>query len=296
MDEFRISISIAHLLPSGAALQGGGQGAFPNLAFAVKTLTEHAHSQWVAYASGAPLPNGRSVSNKTGTYARSIMLRQLGEFQGEVYTELPYARVIEHGAPARDMTQILGRSLKVRISKKGKRYLIIPFRSYGPTSNIGARMPQAIHDWWKGGDRVSSHITSVGWRASGTGAIAFRNQEGGGVRERRGEIVDVTKRNYSYGSKLTKGDIERMGLGNEAVRRFAGMYRFDKPASDGKAGGGHSQFINFRVMMEGSKGWRAPARPGLHIAETVAKQIEPIAEKAFEKAVQADVEALLKVS
>lgn len=288
MGEFRISVQLATLIPSGSALSSA---TFPNLAAAVRMISEAAHQQWVAYASGAPLPNGRSVSSKTGTYARSIMLRQTGDFAAEVYTELPYARGIEDGTKARDLHDILGSSLKTRVTKDGRRYLIIPFRSYQPNSVIGTPMPQAIHDWWKGGEpKADSHITGTYRRVSGAAGV-----DGKGfldIKTRAPLTVPAWK--YRWGTKLTENDILGMGLGATHAKRFAGMYRFNKPANGSTPGGGHTQFLNFRVMMEGSSGWRVPARPGLHIAQTVAKQFQPIAEAAFPKAMEADVRILLR--
>ena len=41
--------------------------------------------------------------------------------------------------------------------------------------------------------------------------------------------------------------------------------------------------------MEGSKGWIVPAKPGLFLAKGVAEKMQPLAEKAFQAAVQATV-------
>lgn len=284
MAEFRISVSLSSLLPAAGALT---KDAFPHLAAAVKAITEQAAENWKRYAHGAPLPDGRRINSKSGHYAQSIQLRQIGDFQGEVYSELPYARGIEEGTPARDMHAMLSTSLKVRLTSSGKRYLIIPFRSYGPNSVIGAQMPQAVHDWWKTGKHVDSTITGTYRRLSGTGAYDIKT---------RAQIT-VPGWRYRWGTKLSKQDILGMGLGAAAAKRFAGMYRMDKPHTAGKAGGkggGHQQFINFRTMMEGSPGWRVKAKAGMHIAATVAKQLEPLAQEAFTRGFEADIRKLLR--
>lgn len=288
MNEFRIGVSVASILPLGSTLAGS---AFPTISAAVRELTEKAHGMWVNYAMGAALPNGRSVKNATGAYARSIATRQLNDMLGEVFTDLPYAEGIENGTRARDLHDMLGKSLKVRLTKDGRRYLIIPFRSYHSNSVIGRPMPAAIEGWWRTAvpREQSSHVTSMGWRASGTGAVAFRNRTTGRFRERRGEVVQVRQRAYKWGARLTEKDIRSLGLGDAAVKQFAGMVRFDKPGQPGR----HSQFMNFRALVEGSPGWRVPARPGLHIAQTVAEQLRPIAEEAIRRAAEADVRRLL---
>ena len=274
---FRIGIELGHLVPEGSAL---GAAAFPNLAFAVQQLTEEAHRRWVAYASGAPLPTGQVIQNRTGTYARSILMRRLGDFSGEVYSELPYAEIIENGAPSRDLKKILGYSYKVRVSEEGKRYLIIPFRWNHPNSVLGRQMPQPVADWWAQG-RTPSHVVGMGTRTSGTGAYDIKT---------RGRLV-VPLRKYVWGARLSKNDLEGMGIRGAQANRLAGMVNFRKAGA--KGGGSHSQFMTFRVMVEGSKGWIAPAIEGKHPARTVAEQLRPIADTLFKKAMQEDVKALL---
>ncbi len=291
MAQFKVGVEIASLLPPGQSLV---QDAFPTLSAAVKRLAEAGHAKWVDYAMGAPLPDGKRVRNATGAYARSIQLRQINNFLAEVFTDLPYARAIEDGAPERDMKAMLGSSLKVRLSRQGKRYLIIPFRHYGPNSVIGTPVPPAIADWWRDvPHRESSFITGHGFRASGTGAVAFVTRQSGRLRLVRGEVVGVRSRSYQWGRRLRAGDIRAMGLPEQAVRRFAGMVRFDRPASRGQPGGRQSQMITFRTMVEGSQGWIAKARPGLGVARAVAGALQPIAEKAIPKAVEADLRRLL---
>ena len=74
--DFRISDDLGHLMPSGSPLT---REAFPTLAFAVRRIAQAVHQQWVAYASGAPLPDGKTIRNRTGDYARSIQIRELGD-------------------------------------------------------------------------------------------------------------------------------------------------------------------------------------------------------------------------
>jgi hypothetical protein len=58
----------------------------------------------MAYASGAPLPDGKVISPGTGEYARSTQLCQIGEFSAEVYSNLARAAAIEE-----DVKRLLGR-------------------------------------------------------------------------------------------------------------------------------------------------------------------------------------------
>lgn len=275
--EFRIAVELGHLLPEGSPLTGA---LFPTLSYAVKTIAEAAHQQWVQYASGAPLPDGKIIKIRTGEYARSIQLRQIGDFSAEVYSNLAYAIAIEEGSPARDLKKILDSSLKVRLTKDGRRYLIIPFRFNNPNSVLGNNMPQAVHDWWQQGRNPSS-ITGTYRRLSGTGAYDIK------TRER----ITVPGWRYKWGDRLGKQDLADLGVTGQAASRLQGMYNFRKPGGSG--GSSHSQFVNFRTMVEGSRGWIAPAVEGKHPARTVAQQLQPVAEQAFQRAVEEDVKRIL---
>lgn len=287
MGELAIRVALAHALTTDAA--------FPRLAGVVARIAEAAHRQWVAYANGAPLPGGGRIMSRTGEYSASIQLAQRGPYRWEVFSELPYANAIEEGAAARDLKQMLGSSMKVRVSKKGKRYLIIPFRhsTPGPTGGSlqGNTMPAALHDWWQAGGRQSSAISGHGWRASGTGAIAFRNRTTGQFRLVRGQVVQVRAREYQWGTRVKKSDLEGLGIDGKHASRLAGMVNFRRPGATG--GAAHSSFITFRVMTEDSPGWQLPARPGLHPARTVAQALQPIAEEACRRAMAEDVRAVL---
>jgi hypothetical protein len=269
----------------GIDLPGLGAGTaitadiFPHLALAVEAMIQEAHSQWLDFASGAPLPSGMVINNRTGEYARSIVTRQLSDFSGEVFSELPYAKAIEEGMPQRDLKRMLDTSLKVRLTKDGRRYLIIPFRHNAPGSVLGNSMPEPVHDWWNEPGRESSYIKKTGQRPSGTGAFDIH------TRKR----IMVPNRTYSWGARLKKGDLEGMGFApsSKVGKNLTGMVRFRKPGGEG--GGAHSQFLTFRIMVEGSKGWIAKAQPGKFPARTVAQQIAPIAEEAFRAAAEADI-------
>lgn len=277
MPVFSIAVDVSAILPIAAPLS---RDAFPTLSYAVRQIAEAAHRQWTAYAAGAPLPSGKVIHNRTGEYMRSILLRDTGEFSAEVYSDLPYAQIIEEGAPSRDMKTILNSSLKVRTTKDGRRYLIIPFRFNTPGSVMGNALPGPVHQWWQQG-RAASSISGTYRRLSGTGAHDIKTRE----------LLTVPGWKYRWGDRLEKSDLNALGIHGAAAKRMDGMYMFRKPG--GAGGSSHTQFLTFRVMMEGSKGWIAPARAGLHPAQVVADQFRPIAEKAFSDAVAADIKGMV---
>jgi hypothetical protein len=277
---FSISVDLGHLIIPGGGLT---RGTFPNLSHAVTLIAEAAQQRWQSYASGAPMPNGQTIHPRSGAYARSIQLREDGEFASTVYSTLPYATAIEQGSPAYDMKQMLNYSLKVRVSKDGKRYLIIPFRFNTPNSQqSGQNMPAAVHEWW-GGKKTSSR-TRAPDRVSGTGAFDFRT--------RKQLTVDAWK--YKYGDRLTKTTLASLGVTGKAADRMDGMLHFRRPGAKA-GGGGHDQYIVFRVMSEGSSGWIAKAQPGRWPARTVAETLTPIAHEAFAAAISEDVRQLMGV-
>ncbi len=272
--QFRIAVDLSDLMPEGSALTAD---AFPALSYAVKRIAAAAHEQWVAYAHGAPLPSGDTINSRSGTYARSIQVADLGDFSSEIFSVLPYAKAIEEGTPARDLKDMLRTSLKVRLTKDGRRYLIVPFRHDNPNSLQNNPMPQPVADWWKDKSRASSHITGDFQRLSGTGAFDRKTRQ----------AITTPGRLYSWGSKLGKTDLAGMGIHGKEAKRLAGMVQFRNPS------GGHTQHLTFRVMVEGGKGWLAPAQAGKWPARTTADLFRPIAEEAFPAAVAQDIQRLL---
>jgi hypothetical protein len=271
------SFSVALEIPSFAL----SKDAFPVLASAVDHVTESIKEEWQGYARGQPLPSGQVINSRTGAYLRSIMSRSIGDFSGEVYSELPYAQAIEEGSPAWDMKKILDSSYKVRTTKNGKRYLIIPFRWGVPDTLQGNTMPTVVHNWWKGPDRKRSSVAGTYQRQSGAEAYDIK------TRQR----VMVPGWRYNWGDRLRKADLAAMGVTGKPSQHMAGMVNFRTPGA--KGGASNSQYLTFRVMMEGSKGWIAKARPGLFPAKTAGENHQAVAEQIFKAAVEQDINGIL---
>lgn len=279
MTEFRIAIDLGSVLPPGSALT---PESFPALAHAVRQIVIAAEERWKQFASGAPMPNGQRIGIRSGTYMRSIQAYFTSPFSGEVYSSLAYADAIENGAPERDLKRMLGSSWKVRVNAKGKRYLIIPFRHDTPGSVVGNNpMPQSVHDWFQMPGRTRSEVVGTYDRTSGAlgSSIATKQR------------MTVPGWRYKWGSRLTRQELQDMGLPDRQVRRLAGMVNF----RDQEMGSGarHSSYMTFRVMTEDSKGWIAPARPAMQPARQVADELRPVAEEAFQRALAEDVKRML---
>lgn len=175
---------------------------------------------------------------------------------------------------------MLDSSLKVRISKTGKRYLIIPFR-HGTPGTVGfqSAMPPEVYDLWKG--LRKSRLVNTGTRVSGTGAFDIRT---------RNPLL-VPARRYHWGDRLALAQLQAAGVHGERARRMRGMVHFQNPT--GRGGGRHGQYLTFRNMTEGSKGWLTRGTAGYWPARTTAEQLWPEAEKAFAEAVEEDVRSQL---
>jgi hypothetical protein len=288
MSTFSIAVDLSHLMPASGPLNAS---VFPHLAFAVQAILDRCEITWKEYASGVPLPSGRSIGIRTGEYLRSISQRKSGDFSGEVFSALPLADVIEHGAPAWDMHALLNSSLKVRRTfLSGKRFLIIPFRhDVGNAISGGRPMPQAVHEWWAG--KVSSYVKDVGERPvhSDIKGLILPFREVYDWRTKR--VLMTPSRTYSWGDRLRSRDLAALGVSASQAKRMSGMVNFRKPGASG--GAAHSQFITFRTMSEGSKGWVRPAREGYWPAKMTADRYRPIAEALFQRAVEDDIRSAM---
>lgn len=272
---FDISIDIGPIPTHGLS-----KDVFPSLAAAVASVTHIAHRQWRAYASGAPLPDGSTIGSRSGTYLRSIQQRMLSDFSGEVFSDSPYAGVIEQGTPARDMKRMLYTSMKVRVSKTGKRYLIIPFRWGTPGTNNRSGNVMSAELGAAARQLAPSRVTGQGRRVSGTGAYDIHTRK----------LITVRQRRYRWGGRLDEQAMRAHDVVGRELRHAAGMVKFQSAT---RAGSRDTQYLTFRVMTEDSTGWLAPARPGKRPARSTAKNIQPIAKKAFAAAIEADIAAIL---
>ncbi|WP_293372306.1 hypothetical protein [Nevskia sp.] len=268
-------LSIGIDLP--VALQPGSPlpRALPTLSLALQTVATEAHALWREYAAGRPLPDGRVLNSRTGAYANSIEISQPGDLHWRVSTSLGYAAAIEHGTPAYDMKRALSTSTKVRLTKEGKRYLIIPFR-HGTPGSVGfsSTMPAHVHELARA--LSASRVKSAQQVPNVIGVHDIHTRA----------LLPVTRRTYSWGERLPAGLVSK-AKAHHATDRFAGLVRFDAPQK------GHSQFLTFRVMSEDSPGWQRPAQPGMHITQAVRDEIAPRAQKLFADALAHDIEGLL---
>ena len=215
----------------------------PVLSGIVGKVANSVYKDWVdkvEHAGG----KGGIRQDERDSYAGSISISyKEGDLSAMIYTPFEQASQIEEGRPAYDLKQMLNTSDKVRRSKNGKRYLIIPFRHN--TSGAQA-MPSAIYKAAKA--LPVSKVTGRAWLSNGFG--------GGGIYTDRAT--------YKWGGRLPSGMSEKLKPWH-ATDIHAGMVKMDTSAGKAKS----SAYLTFRVMVEGSDKWIIPARPGLYIVRDV---------------------------
>jgi hypothetical protein len=261
-DAISISIDLSELLQLAPIAQ---TGLFTNLAAAVETTAQVGVERWQRAVLKAPLWDGERRA-----YAATIKYTMSGAYEAEIASDYKYVEDIESGRPPRDLKRMLDTSMKVRVSKKGKRYLIIPMRHNAPGGDAHApEMPSNVYAEAK--NLSASSITGHGTRVSGTGAHDIKTKSPYLVRSRA----------YQWGGRLPAGMAPKLKPTHK-TDPYAGMVRFKE-----KTGG--STYLTFRVMVEGSSGWIVPAKPGLFIAKAVADSLQRTAEADFGAAMQRDL-------
>jgi len=259
---------------------GAENNVLPNLAKAVSDAGIAVQQRWRDNASGA-------FHRPTGTYMKGIQEGFQYPYKNDPYSSAvinltAHARFIEEGTQSHDLKKALQTSPKVKVSKDGKRYLIIPFRhgtpriSPGEAGRGGHRatipsMPESIYERAK-----ELAITKVagpkgeGRRLTGVGEIGRRSQ----IMVRSSE--DKTKwiiRKKPYTWKASP---------------YEGMIRVPRevPMASG------SMYLTFRAMHEDSEGWIHPGTPPMKLAEKTSNEMRPVVTAIIQNGFESDLQAL----
>lgn len=233
----------------------------PLVSQAVNAIAQATQNRWQAAVAKAP----GIWDGERDAYRASISYQMTGDFSAVVEATYKYAQDIETGRPARDLKAMLNTSMKVRNTKSGKRYLIIPMRHN--TAGNGATAPAMSPAITAQAKMLSpSSVTGRAHRPSGTGAYRLTTQS----------PAMVSRRSYAWGERLAHPD---------ASKNEQGMVRMHGGTRKSRS----STYLTFRVMMEGSSGWIIPAKPGQYIAKGVVETLQPLAEKIFAQAIKQGV-------
>lgn len=245
---------------------------------AVRAIAQKAANDWQE-----AILRGKMWQGEKDDYAKSVKWEMTGDFSAFVSSDYRYAAEIETGRPSRDLKKMLDTSNKVRRTKNGKRFLVIPFRH-----NLNS-MPSAVSSM--AGSLSQSSVTSVGRRPSGqvtnlspkTGmSPASKSLQTPFLSNRNGKAMAVASRNYAWGDRMSKAALKSAGLSSGDQKKYAGMVRMKANTPNGSKS---SSFLTFRVMMEGSSGWIVKAQAGQYILKGVSDALTPKAQEVFKAAI-----------
>ena len=265
-------------MPSNDDIKKIVNGAvLPRITQAVHAIAQQARINWQDAVMHARLWSGEKAP-----YVTSIKVEMTGAFSAVVSSDYKYADEIENGRPPRDQKKMLDTSTKVRRTKDGRRFLVIPFRHNAPGGDALAHpMPADVYQMAKG--LSASSVTGSGTRPSGevtilsrkTGMRAASTQTPFLSHVKSGGHYLVNKSTYAWGNRLTPAMLH--GQSKADQKKYAGMARF-------RASTGGSSYLTFRIMMEGSTSWIVPAQQGQYLAKKVADDLTPLADKAVVEA------------
>lgn len=270
MPTYNLSVDISQLVQGLAVAQ---LEIAQRIAATVDATANIVMAEWddAVYRAGGK--GGIRVAERDA-YRASIKKRPINDHEIEIYSDYKHAAEIETGRPARDLKRMLDTSTKVRISAKGARYLIIPFRHNTPGSDaLAASMPKDVY-------KIAKQMQL----SSAVGSKTEMNAHGN----------PISRSVYAWGKAYTKLNKARtiiparipagmMGPNPKGkVDRFAGMVRMKDDSANNRAGG----YLTFRVMTSNSSGWIVPAQPGLFIVQKIVNDNQPLFERAIEEAVK----------
>jgi len=214
-------------------------------------------------------------THNNGEYVAGFEGGLLYPFQGDPL----YARIanrwqkavyFENGWEPFDMKKALQTSEKVRISKDGKRYLIIPFEHGTPGTTTKRAMPQEIYSEAK---RLKPSIISNKFNE---GSVRQAVTQADAELLKKYNPTRVQRNSYEWGDKLThikRAELEdgsiykgmvRFQTNPNIVRDMVGASKFGfKNQTDNMRS--HSLYTTFRVMSEDSQGWMHPGLKAMNI-------------------------------
>lgn len=228
---------------------------------AVERLAIQTGKNWAMAIMAAKLPDAEKLE-----YAKTLRIDRAGLAHFVVSADYAKADQIENGRQAQDLKKMLQTSRKVRTSKAGKKYLIIPFRQNTAGNTAHARaMPAEIN-------RIASQMETARVRGSYIDHGGVKRATYLWPRSRLsndGQGIQAGKQRYLALGRMPAGLAPKLAP-HHVSDPFAGMVRFDTSTGQARS----SAYLTFRCMHQDSTGWIIPAKPGLHIARAVAENME----------------------
>jgi len=218
----------------------------------------------------------------SGDYATRFMRREYpygNDLTGAVMNDAPHAQVLEDGhggfhmPSAVDWGAALARGT-AKVTKDGRRYLIVPFRHYTPGSEgVGSGRARAMMPTPVYRDAMTALRGDMTRPAARDAAQRLREANRGLSRPYATMAGNpgTPPRTSALLARLAQASLKREGQPGYTWRagKYEGMTRREQ--TNPTTGRSSGVFMTFRVMTEDSLGWFMPPQPGYHFAEkTVA--------------------------
>lgn len=273
MIKIALDIDIMQIIRTQAGLTVLNSKGLPNTQHGLSEVAKFTKNEWQRQAM-------TMIKHSTGGYVQGIIIEENpDELWSQVINRSPIAFYLEEGTKSFDMKKMLQTSHQVRVNKKGKKYLIIPFRHLTPGEfkkgelteqrATGRSMPESIYEMAQ--ELAMSNVTGMFYEKSKqlvSTAQARKTIAGAPAAQRW---------NYTWGNR---------GKGFGGI--YEGMVRFQTT-------GGGSRYLTFRTMSENSAGWIHPGIQAKHIAQQTAEIVKPKALEYLKKQFQKDVDELRSV-
>lgn len=242
-------------------------GDAPNIEAAVAQGAAYVQAIWQQTVMGTmQVPGALPVTVNIGLrdlYAKSIVLGNMLVGQGSVAQKVlalkQIAKDLEDGKPKWDMKPMLLNGPKARVSKKGVKYNIIPFRhgtsaNYAPNSNFPT-MPKDIYQQARELKASVKQGNAMKW---------------GGKLPATGKPGQNPTTGYQH-----KHDI------------YEGMVRIEKTYAKAT----QSKYLTFRTVSSNSDpaSWWHPGYEAHHIAKGVSDYCKPAVEQMIHEAAKLDL-------
>ena len=267
---------------------------------AVQVAGDHVTQTWLNVAAG-------KFKHSDGSYAQGIVDGVKYPYQGDplfykIEHTKDYAKFLEYGFESFDMKKALQTSEKVRISKDGKRYLIIPFEHGTPGSKSKREMPQEIYSE---AVRLKPSVVSSKYNE---GSIRQASTISDANLLRKNNPTRVQRNGYMWGDRLTnvKGaELEDSSPYKNMVRfetnpninreKFElGKFGYQHPYMNATSSSTqHSLYMTFRIMSEDSEGWVHPGLRPMGILKETYESTKQSVQSMLAKAAKEDIAKIL---
>jgi hypothetical protein len=279
-----------------------------HFAESIKTAGQYAVQEWIRTANS-------KFDHSEGEYVRGILEGIEYPYNGNplevvIQNKVKHAAYLERGVNPFDLKKMLMTSSKVRINKKGERYLVIPFRhgipnsvtfrstmdsdTYKEAKNLRASV---IAGTYKEGvvqrgtpleqpipsSKVSRYVNDAEFLRNNNPTKVIRNKYIWGERLEASGKFDGMVRFEKNVNMVREEIISQTALGKFTYSRFKNVTTNNKM---------YSHYLTFRVMREGSQGWQHKGIKAKNILKETKQRIEQPIMMMLKEGIQKDLQEL----